>query len=358
MKVGTAVPSLPVTRSEHSRWNEVDFDHLTFGKEFSDHMFVAEYRDGAWHDARIEPFAPLPMHPATSGIHYGQCIFEGMKAYRDGDGVNRFFRPDRNVTRFNRSADRMAMPEVPVDLFFQALHELVRVDADWVPDRRGSSLYIRPFMYATDRFIGIKIADTYRFMIITSPAGVYYPKPVRVLVAKHYVRAFEGGTGFAKAAGNYGAVMQPLHKARKLGYDQMLWLDGKEFRYAQEIGTMNVFFVFKDGRVVTPSTDRGTILEGVTRESVIDLLRENGNRVEERRIGMDEVMDVYDSGDLVEIFGTGTAATIAQIAEMGYQDREIAFEPSRWTLSDRIKEVLEDIRYGRVPDRFGWMVEV
>ena len=358
MKIATDV-ALPirVASTQASRLPDVDFDNIPFGRTFSDHMFIMDYRDGEWHDARIESFGPMPMHPATSGIHYGQSIFEGMKAYRTADDKPVLFRPDRNIARFNKSAKRMAMPEVPEELFERALLQLVGMDSGWVPNRPGSALYIRPFMFATEDFIGIKIADHYRFMIITCPVGKYYTKPVAVRVAENYVRAFPGGTGYAKAAGNYGATMEPLRLARELGYDQVLWLDGVNFQEVHEIGTMNVFFVFKD-KVVTPSTGTGVILEGVTRESVIELLRDRGDEVEERMITMDEVMAGYEDGSLLEIFGTGTAATIAQINRLGRGDKDLVFEESRWGTSNWVRDEMNALRTGLKPDRFGWNVPV
>lgn len=358
MNTDTAVVlPISVQRTEASRLASVDFDHIPFGRTFSDHMFVVDYHNGEWQDARIVPFGPLPMHPAMSGIHYGQSIFEGMKAYRGVNGEAILFRPDRNIARFNRSARRMAMPEVPEELFRRALTELVGLDRDWIPDREGSSLYIRPFLFANEEFIGIKVADHYRFMIITCPVGKYYSQPVAVKVAERYVRAFPGGTGFAKAAGNYGATMEPLRQARSEGYDQVLWLDGVEFRHVHEVGTMNVFFVFRD-RVVTPSTTEGTILEGVTRASVMDLIRDKGVPVEERDITIDEVYAGYHDGSLVEIFGTGTAATIAQFGRLGRGGDDLVFDEARWELSEWVRKELTDLRTGVKPDRFGWNVIV
>lgn len=358
MKTDTAAISpIAVRYTAQSKLATVDFNDIPFGKTFSDHMFLMDYSGGSWNNPRIEPFGPIPMHPASSGIHYGQSIFEGMKAYRNPAGAPLLFRPDQNIERFNRSAERMAMPAVPPALFMQALRELVLLDRNWIPDRPGSSLYIRPLMYAMDEFIGIRVSENYRLVIMTSPASIYYPKPVEVVVAQDYVRAFKGGTGYAKAAGNYGATMLPLRMARERGFDQVLWVDGVEFQAIQEIGTMNVFFVFKD-KVVTPPTSEGTILKGVTRDSVIDLLRDRGLKVTEEKITVDEVVAAYDSGALLEMFGTGTAATIAQIGRMGYQERDLFFDDSRWELSASLKAELAALRTGVVPDRFGWNVEL
>ena len=356
MKIETATKSaIPIHKTPSSRIQQVNFDDIPFGKVFSDHMFIMDYSGGSWKNPRIEPFGPIPMHPASSGIHYGQSIFEGMKAYRSVDGHTMLFRPDKNIERLNRSAQRMAMPEVPADILLQAISELVLLDKAWIPDREGSSLYIRPLMFATDGFIGIRVAENYRLIIITSPASVYYPKPVEVVVARNYVRAFKGGTGFAKAAGNYGATMLPLRMARERGFDQVLWVDGVNFQTIQEIGTMNVFFVFKD-KVVTPLTSEGIILEGVTRDSVLRLLRDRGMTIEERLITIEEVERAYDDGSLIEIFGTGTAATIAQISRLCHLDHDLLFDPQRWELSSWIKKELTQLRTGQIPDRFGWNV--
>ncbi len=348
-----AAQPIAIRPTHDSRLASVNFDDIPFGRTFSDHMFIMDYRDGQWHDARIEPFAPMPIHPACSGIHYGQSIFEGMKAYRGVNGEAILFRPDKNITRFNRSAARMAMPAVPEELFHRALVELIGLDRDWIPDRDGSSLYIRPFMFATEEFIGIKVAENYRFMILTCPVGKYYTKPVAVKVAERYVRAFPGGTGFAKAAGNYGATMEPMRQAREEGYDQVLWLDGVHFRDVHEVGTMNVFFVFKD-KVITPSTDEGTILEGVTRDSVIQIIRDKGTPVEERHITIDDVVSAFHSGELVEIFGTGTAATIAQFGRLGFKGEQLEFDQSRWSLSDFVRTEITAIRTLAKPDPYGW----
>jgi branched-chain amino acid aminotransferase len=358
MRVGTVVnPSISIQESPQSKLDQINFDDIPFGRFFTDHMFVMDYKDGSWQDARILPFDNLSMHPATSAIHYGQSIFEGMKAFRTDDDRVFMFRPEKNIERFNRSAARMAMPDVPEDLFEEALQTLLHLERGWIPPSAGSALYIRPFMFATEEFIGIKVADSYRFMIICCPVGAYYSHPVRVKVAQKFVRACEGGTGFAKAAGNYGAAMLPLKLAKEEGYHQMLWMDAKEFKYTQEIGTMNVFFVV-DGKVLTPSTEKGTILEGVTRASAIQLLRDKGYEVIERAVSIDELEEAYDKGTWTEAFGTGTAATITQIEEIGYQDRAFKFPTDQMQASSWLSEELADIRYGRKADPYGWMREI
>lgn len=346
-----------IERTETSRLGTVNFKDLAFGKLYGDHMFVAECRKGRWTDCKIIPYGNLPFSPASSALHYGQIIFEGMKAYKDPEGNAQLFRPEQNHKRFNCSAARMGMSEIPVELWLDALHELINIDQEWIPEEPGCSLYVRPFMFATDKFIGIRPTEFFKFIIITSPAGYYYSKPVKVIASDHYVRAFQGGVGFAKAAGNYGATMLPLKEAQQQGFDQVLWTDGLEHKYAQEIGTMNVFFMIDDV-AVTPDLD-GTILDGVTRDSVIQLLKSYGIRVEERKISLDEIQSAHSKGLLSDAFGTGTAASIASISHIGYKGKVMELPPAGSRLySNRLKHDLEAIKTGQLPDPFGWVVKV
>lgn len=346
-----------IEQTETSRLGTVNFKDLAFGKLYGDHMFVAECKQGRWSDCKIIPYGNLYFSPASSALHYGQIIFEGMKAYKDPYGHPQLFRPEKNHKRFNRSAARMGMAEVPEELWHDALHELINLDHEWIPEEQGCSLYVRPFMFATDRFIGIRPTEFFKFLIITSPAGSYYSKPVKVIASDHYVRAFVGGVGFAKAAGNYGATMLPLKEAQKQGFDQVLWTDGIEHRYAQEIGTMNVFFVV-DGIAITPNLD-GTILDGVTRDSVIQLLKSYGIKVEERKISLDELADAHKKGHFMEAFGTGTAASITAISHIGYKGAVMELPPiDSMNYSSRLKQDLEEIKTSKVPDPFGWVVKV
>ncbi|MCY7409080.1 MAG: branched-chain amino acid aminotransferase [Chitinophagales bacterium] len=346
-----------VEHTEVSRLSSVDFSNLQFGKLYGDHMFVAECRKGKWTDCRIIPFGNLPFSPASSALHYGQIIFEGMKAFKNAERNALLFRPEMNFKRFNISAQRMAMPEVPLDLWLDSLHELVHMDQEWIPKEQGCSLYLRPFMFAMDRFIGVRPTEFFKFLIITSPAGLYYPKPVKVMTTAKYVRAFEGGVGFAKAAGNYGASMLPLREAIEKGFEQILWTDGNEHKYIQEIGTMNVFFVI-DGVAITPELD-GTILDGVTRDSVIQLLKHHGTKVEERKISIDEVFDAHQKGILQDAFGTGTAASISTISHIEHKGNMIALPPvNEIPFSVKLKDELEGIKSGALPDIFNWMVKV
>lgn len=350
--------NIKITNVAESRVNELDSSNLQFGKQYSDHMLICDFEDGAWQEPSIVPYGDITMSPATTFIHYGQSLFEGIKAYRRKNGEVAIFRPRDNWARFNVSARRMAMAEVPEELFMEGMRKLIEIDKAWVPDSEGSSLYIRPFMFGTDAFIGVKPADTFRFMIITSPAGAYYNKPTRIYVQNKFVRAFPGGIGFTKAAGNYGACMLPMLETKKLGYDQILWTDGYTHKNVQEIGTMNVFFVFGN-TVVTPDLSEGTILAGVTRDSVIRLLREKGMTVEERAISIEEIETNYRNGQLKEAFGAGTAAVIAPISELFYNGETLMLPPvETWDVSNFIKKELADIRYGNIPDTHSWMYKV
>lgn len=346
-----------IKKVSQSRINQLDKENIQFGKLYADHMLVAHYENGAWGQPEIVPFDNLQLSPATTFIHYGQSIFEGVKAYKDPQGNPIIFRPEDNCKRLNRSANRMAMPDVPKEIFVEGMRALVDLDKDWIPTAEGTSLYIRPFLFATDEFIGVKPAEKFTFMIITSPAGPYYAKPVNIFVQDQYVRAFPGGIGFTKAAGNYGASMYPTMKIREMGYDQILWTDGYEHKYVQEIGTMNVFFVIGD-KAITPNTGE-TILEGVTRDSVITLLREKGISVEERPISIDEIVQAYKDGQLKEAFGTGTAASIAPIAELTYKENHIVLPAVEdWAMTNWLKTELSDLRYGRKSDTHGWILHV
>ena len=349
---------IEIIKTTDSRINQFDPQNIQFGKLYSDHMLIAHYDNGAWKKARIEPFRNLNVHPATTFIHYGQSIFEGIKAYKNEQGEALIFRPHDNWKRFNISAERMGMPAVPEDLFMEGLKELIALDSNWIPSEDGTSLYIRPFMFATDEFIGVKPAEQFTFMIITSPAGPYYSKPVSIYVHDEYTRAFPGGIGYTKAAGNYGASMYPTMKVREMGYDQILWTDAVEHKWVQEIGTMNVFFVIGD-KVVTPDLVGGTILAGVTRMSVLTLLKEKGIAVEERPINILELEEAYKQGQLKEAFGTGTAASIAPIGSLTYQKHLMELpDVATWEIANWLKMALNDIRYGRVADTHNWVVKL
>jgi len=353
----TGTIDISVSKTTKSRISEFDVNNVPFGKCFSDHMLVAEYADGKWQSAAIMPYQDVPMSYAMSALHYGQAIFEGMKAYKNEKGEVSLFRPEANFHRMNKSAIRMAMPEVPEDIFMNGLFELLKLDAAWVPTSETGSLYIRPFIFATDEAIGVKASDTYKFIIITCPAGKYYSEPIKVLVETNYIRAVKGGIGFVKAAGNYGRSLYPTKLAQQKGYQQVIWTDSETHQYVEESGTMNLMFVIGD-TVVTPALS-DTILSGITRDSVLTLARDWGLRVEERKISIFEIVEAHEKGILMEAFGVGTAATIAQIVGIGYNGKDYALPPieSR-KFSPKVDETLRGIRKSKLEDTHHWMVKV
>lgn len=350
--------SIKITKTTNSKVNDVDWENLPFGKVFSDHMLEMNYCDGAWQEPEIKPFQSLSLHPATSAIHYGQSIFEGLKANKTNEGEVLLFRPDMNAKRFAESSERLCMPVIPENVFMDLVKKIVEVDKDWIPNKEGYSLYIRPFMFATDDFIGIKPSDTYKFMIFTCPVGVYYSNPVNVKIEEYYTRAAVGGVGRAKTAGNYAASLLPAKKGQEEGFHQLVWTDAVEHKYIEESGTMNIVFVI-DGKLVTPSEDSDTILRGVTKRSVVEIAKYWGVEVEERKITVEEIIDAIKTGRLEDAFGAGTAATIAPIAKIGYRGEiyELPSMESR-TLSVKIKNYLSDVKCGRVEDVMNWCVKV
>ncbi len=355
--IATEKFNITVQQATKSRIGELDPKQIVFGKLFSDHMFYADFKNNKWSDANIVPYGPIMMSPSTSVFHYGQAIFEGMKAYKNDKGEVALFRPLDNHKRMNISAERMAMPSIPQELFMQALTQLVKMDKNWVPDVEGASLYIRPFIIGTDEFIGVKPSDNYRFYIITSSAGKYYNEPVRVLVETNYIRAVEGGVGFVKASGNYGRSLFPTKLAQQRGYQQIIWTDARNHRYLEESGTMNLMVVIDDVLITPPIGD--TILAGITRDSVLTLARDWKMKVQERKISIDEVIDAHKRGTLEEAFGTGTAATIADIATIGFEGKDYVLPPVEGRIfSNRVAQHLENIRRGRVPDIHNWMYKI
>ncbi len=349
----TETLDLKITKAEHSKLPQVDFDNLPFGKTFSDHMLTADYADGEWKNFEIVPYGDISLSPAISAIHYGQSFFEGLKAYRNDDGKITIFRPDKNAIRFNKSAERLCMPTLPEEIFVQCLAAVVDVDRDWVPSKENCTLYIRPFMFATDPFLGVTPSATYKFMVILGPSGLYFSKNLRVKIETEYTRAAEGGFGYAKAAGNYGGAMLPLKKANEQGFDQIIWTDAKNHEYIEELGAANIAFVI-DGKLITPST-RDTILNGVTRDSVLQLAKDFGMEVEERRVSVAEVLTAIENGTCTDAFGIGTAATLAQIAEIGYDGKDyILPNPTHSVFAAKMRKALDDIKYGRVEDEKGW----
>ncbi|THF84206.1 branched-chain amino acid aminotransferase [Cohnella fermenti] len=334
---------------------------LGFGKYFTDHMFIANYDEGqGWHHPRIVPYQPISLDPAAKVFHYGQTVFEGLKAYRTSDNGIQLFRPNKNIQRLNLSNDRLSIPGLDEELFMEALTQLVRIDSDWIPGEPETSLYIRPYVIATEPLLGVSPSKQYLFMIILSPVGSYYAEginPVSIHVESHYVRAVEGGVGTAKTAGNYAAGLKAQEGASAKGYSQVLWLDGVHRRYVEEVGSMNVFFKLGD-KVVTPVLN-GSFLAGITRDSTLTLLRHWGVAVEERPILIDELVEACRSGELVEAFGTGTAAVISPIGELSYEDERLVIGGGETgPLSKRLYDTLTGIQYGSVEDPFGWMVRL
>jgi branched-chain amino acid aminotransferase len=348
---------IAIQKVQKSRLPEVDFNHLPFGKIMTDHMFVADYNGQEWTDLRVVPFGNMSISPANLTLHYGQTIFEGLKAFKTPSGHIQVFRPEENSKRLNKSAIRMYMPEVPEEIFLGGLRELLSVDSDWVPSTQGSSLYIRPLLFATDEFVGLQPSLTYRFIIMCCPVGAYYNKPVKVKVETHFTRAVEGGIGYAKTAGNYAAAMLPTQLAVEEGYDQLIWTDGKDHKYVEEAGSMNLMFVI-NGKLVTASTG-DSILDGITRKSVIQIAKDWSMPVEERKLAITELIGAVKDGTLQEAFGAGTAATIAQIVQIGYEGIRYDLPPiEKRTFSTKVYKEMEDLKYGRIPDVRGWMMVI
>ncbi len=338
-----------------------DQNNLPFGEYFTDHMFVMDYTEGqGWHDPRIVPYGPLELDPSTMVFHYGQAIFEGMKAYKCKDGSINLFRPYANMERANISNERVVIPPLDVDFAVEAIRAAVDIDSDWVPDAEGTSLYIRPFIISTDPYLGVRPSHTYKFMVIMCPVGAYYPEgldPVKIYVESNYVRAVKGGTGYIKTPGNYAASLKAQIEAKEKNYTQVLWLDGVEKKYIEEVGTMNVMFKI-DGTVVTPALE-GSILGGITRDSALALLRHWGVPVEERRISIQELFEAYEKGRLEEAFGTGTAAVISPIGELSWDGKVMNINNGQiGEISQKLYDTMTGIQYGEVEDPFNWVVKV
>lgn len=334
-------------------------DNLVFGRNFSNHIFEMDYdpNEGGWINPRIKKYEEFSLSPAAMSLHYGQEIFEGLKAYKHADGKIALFRPEKNFERMNRSAKRLCMPEIDINFVVEALKELVRIDQDFIPTKEGHSLYIRPVMFSTDPFLGVRPSEKYKLFILLSPVGPYYPegfKPVKIMATKDYVRAVRKGVGECKTAGNYAASLLGQKIAREQGYSQVLWLDAIEQKYLEEVGTMNIFVQFKD-EVVTPPL-QGTILPGVTRMSVIQLLKDQGYNVNERRVTIDEVVAGYKDGTLLELFGTGTAAIISSVGRLKYGDELLKFsDDEAGELGKKLYKEITDIQFGRAEDKFNWL---
>lgn len=352
--------NITITKAEHSKLSEIDFDNLEFGRKFSDHMFEMVYYDGAWQTAEIKPYAPITFEPSMMALHYGQAIFEGMKAYYSDDSTINLFRPDDHHKRLNNSAKRLCMPEIKESVFLNALEELLKLDFQWVPKKHGRALYIRPVMFASEEYLAAKVSEKYRFYIITSPVAAYYSEgfnPVKLTTTENYVRAAEGGTGEAKAAGNYGGSFLPAKKAQQEGYTQVLWLDAKEHEYVEEVGTMNIFFLFGD-TLVTPKLG-GTVLPGITRRSVITLAKDWGLSVEERKISIGEVFEGNANGTLTEVFGAGTAAVISPVGLIHHKGNTLSLDQEKiGPFAKKMFDTITGIQYGKSEDTHNWIHRV
>jgi len=340
-----------------SRLHTVDMNNIPFGRIFSDHMLMAKYEEGEWTEAEIVPYDNLSLAPSISVLSYGQSVFEGMKASRGPLGEPMLFRPEDNFRRMNFSATRLCMPEIPQNIFLDGLYKLIKLDEAWIPPAGKGSLYIRPVMFAVDRYVGIKPSSSYMFLIFTCPVGPYYTEPVNLLASKEYIRAAPGGVGTAKAAGNYAASLLAAKEAKRKGYHNILWLDSKDHMFVEECGTMNIFFVI-NGTVVTPS-NTGSILSGITRDSSLRLLRDNGYRVEVRRVSIYELEEAFMYGQLTEAFGTGTAATIAPINRIGFNGRDLQLPPLKdRPITNWLSKTLDDIKHGVEDDIYNWVVKI
>lgn len=352
---------LKIELSKNLKEKNADTSLLGFGKTFTDHMFVMDYNtEVGWHNAKIVPFGNINISPASAVLHYGQEVFEGLKAYKAKDGRVLLFRPDQNMKRLNISNERMDIPQFDEQFALKALLKLVDIDRDWIPSDPGTSLYIRPFIFATDEYLGVKTSTTYKFMIIMSPVGMYFAdglKPIKIKVESEYVRAVVGGTGTAKTGGNYASSMKAQAVANRENYSQVLWLDGVEKKYIEEVGAMNIFFVVGD-EIITPSLG-GSILDGITRKSIIDVLKASGRKVVERKIAIDEIYSAYQNGDLKEVFGTGTAAVVSPVGELRWGDKVMEIgDGNVGKITEYCYNELVGIQTGEIEDKLGWTVTV
>jgi branched-chain amino acid aminotransferase len=349
----TTTEGFKVEKIEKSQIESVDFDNLGFGTHVTDHMFMAEYKMGVWQAASIVPFQNFVLAPTTLALHYGQTVFEGLKAFRRLDGRISIFRIDKHFQRFNRSLERLCMPQVSFGLFSEAIKQLVATDSAWVPGGEGSSLYIRPFMFATEERFGVKVSEEYKFVVFAGPVGPYYSSPLRVKIEDKFIRAAKGGTGYAKCGGNYGAAFYPAHQAKLQGFDQVIWTDGSSDLYIEESGTMNVIFVI-DGVVTTPPLS-DTILDGITRDSFLSLAIDLGYQVKERRISALELIEAHSKGTLQEAFGVGTAAVTAAIKTIHILGKDYNIpESNSNSFSQKAKKNLLEIRKGAILDKYNW----
>ncbi|MEX0313481.1 MAG: branched-chain amino acid aminotransferase [Allomuricauda sp.] len=352
----TMTNSLVVEKAKDSKIHEVDFNNLSFGSVYTDHMLVCDYVDGAWQAPKIIPYQPISLDPSAKIFHYGQSIFEGMKAYKDEAGDAWLFRPLENFKRLNKSAERLSIPQLPEAYFMEGLTALLQLESDWIPETPGSSLYIRPFILASGKGFHASPADEYKFIICCAPSGAYFSGKVKVLIEENYSRAANGGVGYAKAGGNYAGQFYPTQLAAKKGYQQVIWTDDNNHEYIEEAGAMNIFVRIGDTLITGPTSDR--ILDGITRKSILDIAADEGIQTEVRKITVTEVVEAAKTGELKEMFGAGTAAVISPIAAFGYKDTDYDLPELENSYASRLKKRITDIQYNRTEDKFGWRYKV
>ena len=346
--------NIEIQRVKNSKIASVDFDNLPFGSVYSDHMLTCDFVNGKWQEPKIVPFAPITLDPSAKIFHYGQSIFEGMKAYKDADDNVMLFRPLDNCKRLNKSAERLVIPEIPEDIFMDGLKALLEVDRDWIPTNDGSSLYIRPFMFASGNGFHASPADAYKFIICSAPSGPYFAGKVKVLIEEKYARAANGGVGYAKAGGNYAAQFYPTQLAIEKGYNQVIWTDDNSHQFIEEAGAMNIFVRINDTLITSPTSDR--ILDGITRKSILQIAEDNGIDTEIRKISVGEVVEAAKNGSLKEMFGAGTAAVISPISGFGYQDSDYDLPELEDTYAAKLKKLITDIQTNKTEDPYGWRV--
>lgn len=353
--------NIKISKTSTSRFDSINWDNLGFGNYFSDHVYISDYKNGKWNDGEIVPYGPMPIEPGMCTLHYGQTIFEGMKAFRSVKGGVNFFRPEKNAQRLNKSAEILCIPEFNVQQFLDAMVELIKLDEKFIPKTRGQSLYIRPLVYGSSNFLGVHASAEYRLIIMTSPVGSYYAEglnPVKIMVTDEFVRAVPGGIGKAKTAGNYAASLLAGKKAKENGFSQVLWLNAKNREVVDEVGAMNIMFVIND-ELITPPLTQGTILAGITRSSVLDLAREWGMKVSERSITIDEIIDANKKGTLQECFGTGTAAVISPVGLLHYKGTNtIVNNNTIGKVSQKMYDTITGIQYGEIEDNHGWVYHI
>ncbi|MFD2101193.1 branched-chain amino acid aminotransferase [Flagellimonas iocasae] len=348
--------NVTIEKAKTSKIKDVDFDNLSFGSIYTDHMLVCDYKNGQWQAPKVVPYQPITLDPSSKIFHYGQSIFEGMKAYKDESGSVWLFRPLENFKRLNKSAKRMAMPELPESYFMDGLTTLLHVDSDWIPQNAGSSLYIRPFMFASGNGFHASPADEYKFIICCAPSGSYFSGKVKVLIEKQYSRAANGGVGFAKTGGNYAGQFYPTRLAAEKGYQQVIWTDDNNHEFIEEAGAMNVFVRINDTLLTAPTNDR--ILDGITRKSILDIAEDEGIKTEIRKVSVKEVVDAAKNGSLKEMFGAGTAAVVSPISAFGYEGVDYDLPELKDSYASLLKKRITDIQYNRAEDKFGWRHEV